>query len=63
MATNFVMEAYASQIRAILQEHKTCTGHCHPSGEPNDLPSFELEYEHVANLITYFTKGYFDGLL
>jgi hypothetical protein len=63
MSSNFVMESYGGQIRMIIAEHKQCGGHCHNFGEPNDLTSVELPEAHVATIITYYTKGYFDGLL
>ena len=63
MASEFVLGQYGDQLRMIIAEHKACGGHCHHFGQPNDLNEIELPESHLATIITYYTKGYFDGLL
>lgn len=56
------LQTISEQIAYIIQEHKTCGGHCHNFGEPNDKLWILKDNEHLATIIAYYVKGIFHGI-
>lgn len=56
------LQSIKEQVSYIVQEHKTCGGHCHNFGEPNDKVWILKDNEHLATIIAYYVKGICDGI-